>query len=184
MAAVSAAAVCANAGGTPAATVVGTARCAVRTSRRDVPTGRRAEREREGSGAKSTQRKTARQADRCRVTTARQLAPSTPRARLFGSENSQCRIARRHVPKFYPSQKAARAGFCSIAPATIVPFALQAWSEMGTRLAPWRFPQRRRRMRNDSRQRSMSRSRSLRRRIVCSFSSSMSFLEYADLSGL
>jgi hypothetical protein len=123
-----------------------------------------------------------RRAARCRVTMEPQHAVSTPRGDLFGSESSQRRIARRRVPSFCLSQKTLRTALCSTAPVAIVPFALQAWSETGTRFALCASPRPLRRTRNDSRSRSRNRSRSQHPRNACSLSSSMSCLECAGVT--
>ena len=97
---------------------------------------------------------------RCRVTAAQQLATNTQRTRPPERENSRRRISHHCVPNLLFSQKRQRAGFCSTAPARIVPFVSQAWNEMGTRFALCASPRPLRRTRNDSRSRSMSRSQS------------------------
>ncbi len=137
-----------------------TARCAVRTSRRDVPTRARAERVREGSAARSIQQTKMRRVVLCRVAAAQQLATNTQRTRPPERENSRRRISRHCVPNLLFSQKRQRARFCSTAPARIVLFVSRAWNGMGTRFAPCRFPLRPPRTRNDSRSRSRNRSKS------------------------
>ena len=124
----------------------------------DCSTRRKAEREREGSAARSIQRTKMRRVGRCRVTAAQQLATNTQRTRPPERENSHRRISRHCVPNLLFSQKQQRAGFCSTAPARIVLFVSQAWNGMGTRFAPCRFPLRPPRTRNDSRPRSRNRS--------------------------
>ena len=118
----------------------------------------KAEREREGSAARSIQRTKMRRVVRCRVTAAQQLATNTQRTRPPERENLRRRISRHCVPNLLFSQKRQRAGFCSTAPAMIVLFVSQAWNGMGTRFAPCRFPLRPPRTRNDSRPRSRNRS--------------------------
>jgi hypothetical protein len=127
-----------------------------------------AERVREDSAAKSIRRTKMRRAVRCRVTAAQQFATNTQRTRPPERENSQRRISRHCVPNLLFSQERQRAGFCSTAPARIVPFASQASNETGSRFAPFRFPLRPPRTRNDSRPQSMSRSQSRRQRSVWS----------------
>ena len=134
--------------------------CPTNSTRLRLLYARKAEREREDSAAKSIRRTKMRRAVRCRVTAAQQLATNTQRTRPPERENSRRRISRHCVPNLLFSQKRQRAGFCSTAPARIVPFVSQAWNEMGTRFAPCRFPLRPLRTRNDSRPRSMSRSQS------------------------
>ena len=124
----------------------------------DCSTRRKAEREREGSAARSIQRTKMRRVVRCRVTAAQQLATNTQRTRPPERENSHRRISHHCVPNLLFSQKRQRAGFCSTAPAMIVLFVSQAWNGMGTRFAPCRFPLRPPRTRNDSRPRSRNRS--------------------------
>jgi hypothetical protein len=97
---------------------------------------------------------------RCRVTAAQQLASNTERTRPPERENPCRRISHRHVPNLLFSRKQRRAKLCSTAPARIVPFALQVWSETGIRFGPCRIALRRPRLRNDSRPRSTSRSQS------------------------
>ena len=167
VAVVSAAEACADAGGTPAATVK-IREGGLRSVRRG-----KAEREREGSAAKSIQRTKKRRADRCRVTAAQQPVTDTQRRRLSERENSRRRIWHRHVPNLSRSREQQRARLCSTALPRIVPFAVQAWNEMGSRFEPCRSSMRPPRMRNDSRRRSTSRSQSPRRRNGQSFSSSM-----------
>jgi len=127
VAAVSAAMVCANAGGTPAATVKTRDR-GLRFFRREP-----AEREREDSAAKSIRRTKMRRVVPCRVTAAQQLATNTQRTRPPQRENSHRRISRHCVPNLLFSQIRQRAGFCSTAPARIVLFVSQAWNGTGTR---------------------------------------------------
>jgi hypothetical protein len=127
-----------------------------------------AEREREGSAARSIQRTKMRRAVRCRVTAAQRLATNTQRTRRSERENSRRRISRHRVPNLLFSQRRQHARLCSTAPARIVPFASQASNETGSRFAPFRFPLRPPRTRNDSRPRSMSRSQSRRQRSVWS----------------
>ena len=129
------------------------------------------EREREGSAARSIQRKKMRREDRCRVTAAEQLATNTRRI-LPERENERRRISHRCVPNPLSSRERQRAGPCSTAPARIVPFALQVWNETGIRFLPCRFPLKPLRTRNDSRPRSMSRSQLQQRRSVWSRSHS------------
>ena len=124
----------------------------------DCSTPGKAEREREGSAARSIQRTKMRRVVRCRVTAAQQLATNTQRTRPPERENSRRRISHHCVPNLLFSQKRQRAGFCSTAPARIVLFVSQAWNGMGTRFAPCRFPVRPPRTRNDSRPRSRNRS--------------------------
>ena len=101
-----------------------TAAVALQTARDcDCSTRGKAEREREGSAAKSIQRTKMRRAGRCRVTAAQQLATNTQRTRPPERENSRRRISHHCVPNLLFSQKRQRAGFCSTAPARIVPFA-------------------------------------------------------------
>jgi hypothetical protein len=119
-----------------------------------------AEREHEGSAAKSIQRTKMRRVGRCRVTAAQQLATNTQRTRPLERENSHRRISHHRVPNLLFSQKRQRARLCSTAPVAIVPFALQAWSETGTRFAPCASPRPLPRTRNDSIRRSMNRSQS------------------------
>ena len=130
------------------------------TNRRDCDcsTRRKAEREREGSAARSIRRTKMRRAGRCRVTAAQQFATNTQRTRPPERENSHRRIWHHCVPNLLFSQKRQRAGFCSTAPARIVLFVSQAWNGMGIRFVPCRFPLRPPRTRNDSRPRSMNRS--------------------------
>jgi hypothetical protein len=134
----------------------------------DCSTRGKAEREREGSAARSIRRTKMRPADRCRVTAARRLATNTQRTRRSQRENSRHRISRHHVPNLLFSQKRQRAGFCSTAPARIVLFVSQAWNETGSRFAPCGFPMRPPRTRNGSRPQSMSRSQSQQLRSVWS----------------
>jgi hypothetical protein len=103
-------------------------------------------------------------AAQCRVAAARQVATNTRGVRPPERENSRRRISHRHVPNLLFSQKRQRAGFCSTAPVRIVPFVSQAWSGMGTRFAPCRFPSRPPRTRNDSRPRSTNKSQSQQQR--------------------
>jgi hypothetical protein len=154
--------VCANAGGTPAATGK-TRDCGLRFFRREP-----AEREREGSAARSIRRTKMRRVVRCRVTAAQHFATNTQRTGPLERENSQRRISRHCVPNLLFSQERQRAGFCSTAPARTVLFVSKAWNGTGTPLAPCRFPSRPPRTRNDSRPRSMSRSQSRRQRSVWS----------------
>src|SRR4030095_2015307 len=99
----------------------------------------KAERVQEGSAAKSIQRRKMRREGRCRVRAARQLATDRQRTRPPEGENSRRRIWHRCVPNLLFSQKQQRAGFCSTAPARIVPFVSQAWCETGTRVGPCCF---------------------------------------------
>src|SRR6266487_5516206 len=92
VAAVSAAMVCANAGGTPAATVK-TRDPGLRFVRREP-----AEREREDSAAKSIRRTKMHRVVRCRVTAEQQLATNTQQTRSPERENSHHRISRHCVP--------------------------------------------------------------------------------------
>ncbi len=147
---------------------VGSARYADRTSQRDVPTRRKAERERTGSAAESVQRTKLRRVARFRATAAQQLAMNTQRARTPERENWHRRISHRHVPNVLFLQKRQRAGFCSTAPAMIAGFVSQVWNGMGTRFESCRFPLRPPRTRNDSIRRSTSRSQSQRKRSVSS----------------
>jgi hypothetical protein len=105
---------------------------------------------------------------RCRVTAVRQLVTDTQRRRPPEQENSRRRISHRCVPNLLFSQKQRLAGLCSTAPARIVPFASQAWSETGIRFAPCRFALPPPRTHNDSRSQSKSRSQSQRQRSVWS----------------
>ena len=107
-------------------------------------------------------------AARCRATAAQQPATNTLRTRPSERENSHRRISLRHVPNLLFSQKQLRAGFCSTAPARIVPFVSQAWCETGTRFGPCASPRPLPRTRNDSRLRSTSRSQPQRQRSVWS----------------
>ena len=117
-----------------------------------------AEREREDFAARSIQRTKMRRVVRCREAAAQRLAANAQRTRAPERENSRRRISRHFVPNLLFLQKRQRAGFCSTAPAMIVPFVSRAWSETGTRFSPCRFPLRPPRTRNDSRRRSTSRS--------------------------
>jgi len=117
-----------------------------------------AEREREGSAAKSTQRMSACRVAPCRGTTAPAYGTKMRRPR-----SSQCtercqKISRRRAPKLSIVQKQCRARFCSTAPARIV--ALPVWNETGTLTASNRLLSRSPRKRNDSRSQSRNRSRS------------------------
>src|SRR5262245_24920105 len=96
----------------------------------------KAEREREGSAARSIQRTKMRWAGRCRVTMAQQLVTERQQTRTPERENSRHRIWHRHVPNLLFSQKRRRARLCSTAPGRIVLFVSQAWNGTGTRFAP------------------------------------------------
>ena len=147
--------------------------------RRAAPSGHRsamslprggAEREREGSTARSIQRMKMRRVGRCRATAAQQPATNTRRMRPPEWKNSNRRISRCHVPNLWFSQKRQRAGFCSTAPARVARFVSLAWNGTGTRFAPCLFPMSALRTHNDSKPRSMSRSQSRRQCSACSSS--------------
>ena len=163
----------ANAGGTPAATVSrdGALRRPGHRSAMSLPR-RSAEREREGSAAESIQRTKMCRVGRCPVTAGQQLASGTHTTHSPERENSRRRISRHCAPNLLFSRTRQRARFCSTAPARIVPFALQVWSETGTRFLPCRSSARPRRTRNDLRRRSMSRSQPQQLRSVWSRSQS------------
>ena len=155
-----------RAGASPASGETATGAVALQTVRDcDCSTRLKAERVREDSAAKSIQRmKRPAVAAPCRVTAARQVATNTQQTRRPERENSRRRISHRHVPNLLISRGQQRAGFCSTAPATAVPFVSQAWNGMGTRFAPCRFPLRPPRTRNDSRPRSTNKSQSQQQR--------------------
>jgi hypothetical protein len=99
-----------------------------------------------------------RQAARCRVTTAPQLARNTRWARPHGWENSRRGISRRHGPNFSFSQKRRPAAFCSIVPARIAFFVSPAWNETDIRCARSPSLSPAQPTRNDSRLRTRNRS--------------------------
>ena len=174
-----------RAGASPARGNTATAAVALQTARDcDCSTPGKAGRVREDSAARSIQRTKMRRAARCRVTAAQQLATNTQRTRPPERENSHRRISHHCVSNLLFSQKRQRARLCSTAPARIVLFALQAWSETGSRFAPCRFPLRPPRTRNDSRPRSMSRSQSQRRRNACSLSHWVQSSNHGQFSNL
>ena len=147
-----------RAGASPASGKTATGAVALQAERDcDCSTRRKAEREREGSAARSIQRTKMRRVGRCRVTAAQQFATNTQRRACL---NGKIRFAKFRIigAQSFVSQKQQRAGFCSTAPARIVLFVSQAWNEMGARFAPCRFPLRPPRTRNDSRPRSRNRS--------------------------
>ena len=127
-----------------------------------------AEREREGSTARSIQRTKMRRVVRYREAAAQRLAANAQRTHPPERENLHRRIARHRVPNLLFSQKRQRARLCSTAPGRIVRFASQAWNGKGTRFALCRFPMRPPRMRNGSRLQSMSRSQARQLPSACS----------------
>jgi len=154
VAAASAAAVCADAGGTPAATaeplrprrLSGLVRLAA------------AEREREGSAAKSIQRTNVHLAAPCRETGALALSANAQwQGRAHHGKHRHRTISSRREPSSLPEPKQRRARFCSTAlQLTAFPVS-QVWNETGTGLTPCRsLPARRKH--NDLKSQTMSRS--------------------------
>src|SRR5258705_6749267 len=94
-----------------------------------VVTRNSAEREREGSTARSIQRTKMHRVVRYREAAAQRLAANAQGTRAPERENSRHRISRHCVPNLLFSQKRQRAGFCSTAPAMIVASVSQAWNE-------------------------------------------------------
>jgi len=136
VAAVSALTIWANAGGTAAATAQGSRPRKLS----GLVTREPAEREREGSAAKSAQRMSARLAALCR-----EIGASAPSAntqwqarahhRNHRSPTSSCR----REPKPLLEPKQPRAKFCSTALQSRAFLVSQAWNETGTRLTPRPF---------------------------------------------
>jgi len=143
----------------------------------------KAEREREGSAARLIQRTKMRRVGRCRATAARQRATDTRWTRSPERENSRRRICR-HAPNFLSLRERQRARLCSTALARIVPFVFQVLNERGIQFVPCRFPVPPLRMHNDSRPRSMSRSRSQQLRSAWSRSHCVQSSNHGQFSNL
>jgi hypothetical protein len=146
-----------NAGDTPATTVLGTARRAVRHRRATSFTQAMAERERKGSAAELTQQMSARRAARYRETMAPAQLANAQHAPIPQSKERRPKNWRDRASSFSFSQEQPHARLCSTALAKIAPFALPAWNETGRRLALNRFLTRSQQKRNDSRSRSRNR---------------------------
>lgn len=130
---------------------------------------RAAEREREGSAAKLTQRMNARPADRWLVKEAAQRANSVARERPAVWENLCRRNSRRRVPNSSVLQRRLRANFCSTVLASIG-VAFRAWNETGRRRAAAQTIQPPQQTHNDLRSQSRKKLRSRRLRSARSFS--------------
>src|SRR5215472_1817948 len=119
-----------------------------------------AEREKEGSAAKSIQRMSALAVVPYRGTTALPWHANAQRGRILRSGNRDLRIWRHRAPTSWFGRGRLRAESCSIATARAPVFALPVWNETGTRLARNQFSLRAQRTRNDSRSRTRNRSQS------------------------
>ena len=146
-----------NADDTPATTVLGMARRAVRHRRAMSFTQAMAERERKGSAAELTQQMSARRAARYRETMAPAQLANAQHAPIPQSKERRPKNWRDRASSFWFSQEQPHARLCSTALAKIAPFALPAWNETGTRFAPRPVSSRGQRTRNDSRSRSRNR---------------------------
>ena len=154
VAAVSPATVCANAGGTPAATAEASRpRKLSGLVRPDA-----AEREREGFAARSAQQMSARRVAPCRETMMPARWAKAQRTRTLQREARDRKTWRHRAPKFSFGRKQLRVEFCSIVTARAPAFALPVWNGTGTRFAPNRSSSPPPRMRNDSRSQARNRS--------------------------
>src|SRR5437870_3485452 len=172
--------VCASAGGTPAATA-------------EDPRPRKlsglvrpdaAEREREGSVARSAQQMNARRADLYRERTMPARWAKAQRARTLRREEGHPKIWNHRAPNFSFGRKQLRAEFCNTAPATTAVLALPAWNGTDTRFAPNRSSSPPRRARNDSRLQSRNKLQLQPPRSACSLSSRTSIAHQRRISNI
>jgi len=129
-----------------------------------------AEREREGSAAKSIQRMSVLWAVRCRGTTAPAWYASMQRTRIHRRKERQRKILRHRAPSFSLTQEQLRVRSCSIGSRVAEAQAWPARNEMGKRLVFRRLDLRSRQTRSDWKLPATSRSRSQRSCNARSFS--------------
>jgi hypothetical protein len=158
---------------------------ALQTERRcSRSTRETAEREREGSAARSAQQMSARRAAPCRETTMPARWAKAQRARTLQRKDRRRKTWRHRAPNFSFGREQLRVEFCSIVTARAPAFALPVWNGTGTRFAPNRSSSPPRRMRNDSRSRTRNRSPPRRLRTACSHSSRTSIAHARRISNV